>query len=600
MLKKLKAGLKDWGLFLITPVILFFVSHNMLTDLSLINEIKIFLNIVVLYMLTVFVSLLAGKAKTGIRILIALVWFINLANAYIFEFRGSYIMPWDIYSFGTAMGVAGNFSFVPTKRMIVGTVLFIIWFIVIGFCELDLRKVIKKVVLRISGAVTVLIGMIVFTLLLQTNSAVATFDIFNIQYAVAELITRNGLYVGFLYELKYLTVDKPEGYSKAAEKEILDNTAVDSSVSADTMPNIIVIMDEAFSDPAVNGKIETSEDYMPFIHSLQKDAENTQSGYLNMSVIGGNTANSEFEFLTGNSMAFLPPSSVAYQQFVRKKTDSLASYLGTMGYQSLAMHPYDSFGWNRPKVYPYFGFDEKYFLDGYFDQLDMTYVRKYVSDESFFKQIAKDVDKRAEAGPVFSFNVTMQNHASYGTQRDTLPWAVSVNGITEINKQSVRIMNYLNLMKLSDTALEELVNHYKESDKPTIIVFFGDHQPERKVFDVLWEQNGKRQDTLTEEEIYNTYKVPFIIWANYDIEEKSGLDISANYLGNLVLKAAGIPLTKYRTFIDKFYEQYPVISAVKTMDAEGNCADTEDMLGELKDYAKMQYYELFEDKDEYK
>lgn len=69
-------------------------------------------------------------------------------------------------------------------------------------------------------------------------------------------------------------------------------------------PNIIVIMDEAFSDLAVRGEFTTNEDYMPFIHSLQQGAENTRTGYLNVSVLGGNTANTEFEFLTGSTIGF--------------------------------------------------------------------------------------------------------------------------------------------------------------------------------------------------------------------------------------------------------------------------------------------------------
>ena len=71
-------------------------------------------------------------------------------------------------------------------------------------------------------------------------------------------------------------------------------------------PNMIVIMDEAFSDLAVLGEVKSSEDYMPFIHSLQRGADNTVTGNLNVSVLGGNTANTEFEFLTGHTMAFLP------------------------------------------------------------------------------------------------------------------------------------------------------------------------------------------------------------------------------------------------------------------------------------------------------
>lgn len=54
---------------------------------------------------------------------------------------------------------------------------------------------------------------------------------------------------------------------------------------------------------ADSGDIETNEDYMPFIHDLMKNG-NCVSGTTYASIVGGQTANTEYEFLTGNSMAF--------------------------------------------------------------------------------------------------------------------------------------------------------------------------------------------------------------------------------------------------------------------------------------------------------
>ena len=128
-------------------------------------------------------------------------------------------------------------------------------------------------------------------------------------------------------ELKYISVDKPANYSESAVEEILKPyTEEDQNTAPERRPNIIVIMNEAFSDPAVLGSFETNEDYMPYVHSILNGAvENTISGYLNVSVLGGNTANTEFEFLTGNTMAFLPQGSVAYQQYLKRQMPSLAS-----------------------------------------------------------------------------------------------------------------------------------------------------------------------------------------------------------------------------------------------------------------------------------
>ena len=115
--------------------------------------------------------------------------------------------------------------------------------------------------------------------------------------------------------------------------------------------------------------------YMPFVHSLMSGADNTVSGYLNVSVCGGNTADTEFEFLTGNTMAFLPSGSIPYQQYIKNETPSLAGYLSSLGYVTYAQHPYYGSGWNRETVYPLLGFQNMNFVDDY---IQRTIVRQYV------------------------------------------------------------------------------------------------------------------------------------------------------------------------------------------------------------------------------
>ncbi|MFQ8776522.1 MAG: hypothetical protein ACLR78_02305 [Roseburia sp.] len=116
----------------------------------------------------------------------------------------------------------------------------------------------------------------------------------------------NGMAVTFAMNLAYVVVDKPQGYSAEDAKKTLESYEKTEDTKQDTqdLPNIIVIMDEAFSDLAVLGDLQTNEDYMPFMHKMQQGQKNTITGYAQVSVCGGNTANSEFEFLTGDTMAF--------------------------------------------------------------------------------------------------------------------------------------------------------------------------------------------------------------------------------------------------------------------------------------------------------
>ena len=222
-------------------------------------------------------------------------------------------------------------------------------------------------------------------------------------------------------------------------------------------------------------------------------------------------------------------------------------------------------------------------------------LRRFVSD-AYDYQMIEDMFEEREAGkPFFILNVTMQNHSGYSKTFDNLPWVVRLDGTEDdSDKKTIRINNYLNLVRLTDSALEEMTEYYSKSDRPTIIVFFGDHQPDPSILEAIWNQNGKSFENLSEEDTFNTYRVPFVIWANYDIEEESGLEISADYLGNLVLKEAGINLTNYRSFTDEFSKEYPVVSAIRTVNSAGESAATDDIYDKLTEYAKMQYYMLFD------
>ena len=122
---------------------------------------------------------------------------------------------------------------------------------------------------------------------------------------------------------------------------------------------------------------------MPFFRSL---TENTVKGYACVSVFGGGTANSEFEFLTGHSMAFLPRGSVPYQQYLRGTVSSMASVLKSRGYSCVAMTPFSGRDWIIQNTYPSLGFEELHF-DKEFGELPL--VRDQSSDQGMYDYIIR-------------------------------------------------------------------------------------------------------------------------------------------------------------------------------------------------------------------
>lgn len=566
----------DFGIFLFLPVIAFFLmeayEHNAFTE---VRRQAIWLNIFLLELIAWSLYFVIGRMQIAIGAELALMMIFGLVNHYVMAFRSTPFVPWDILSVGTAASVMGNYDFTPTPRVILVTLGFVA---LIGTAFVALRRAPEiNWKARVVAALAALSGLCFFVHLLQQEEFQTKHYLYPFLFTPAYMTKVNGMAVTFAMDLAYVAVDKPKGYDAKEAEALLEKYENRPEVSSE-LPNIIVIMDEAFSDLSVLGNLDTNEDVMPFMHRMQQGADNTVTGYAQVSVCGGNTANSEFEFLTGNTMAFLPAGSIPYQQYIKKETPSLASYLKDLGYETYAQHPYYESGWNRNQVYPLLGFDHMDFLPDY---TNADFVRKYVSDASDMQHIIDTYEKKDPDKPMFLFNVTMQNHGGYTEEYP------DVNVDVHSGYNSQQLDRYLSLVRLSDQALEELVDYFSDVREKTVIVFFGDHQPADAVVAPFYQdplQAGalKKNTTLR-------YQVPYLLWANYDIESASGTNTSLNYLAAQVLRAAGVPTNAYQNYLLELGRSYPVLSA-----SGNNGVSAGDSSDELLDYQRLQYYQLFE------
>ena len=574
--------------FAIVPIISFYLmeafEHNALAEVR--QEAQWF-NILIFELIAWTLYLLIGRMTTALRIELALALAFGLTNHYVMAFRSTPFVPWDLLSVRTAASVAQNYDFTPTPRMIVVTVLFVLLMVAVRV----LRKVPRiKLPIRLGSAVLCGLALCLFVNTLQQETFQNKHYLYPFLFTPAYMTKVNGMAVTFAMDLAYVAVDKPEGYSAEEAQKTLEQYGNTDNVFADDeentndkeLPNIIVIMDEAFSDLAVVGDLETNEDYMPFMHKMQQGADHTITGYAQVSVCGGNTANSEFEFLTGNTMSFLPSGSIPYQQYITKDTPSLASYLASLGYETYAQHPYYASGWNREKVYPLLGFEHLNFIDDYANK---TYVRKYVSDDADMQHIIDTYENKEDGKPAFIFNVTMQNHGGYTDAFSDLSEDVHAT-----NYNSEVLDRYLSLIRLTDQSLEKLVDYFSNVDEKTVIVFFGDHQPSDTVAAQVQDSMLLPGESVPDEQLRKRYLVPYLVWANYDIDGATQQNTSLNYLSAEVLKAAGVPTDAYQNFLLDLQKSYPVMSAAGRTDA----SDADENM--LNTYKKLQYYNLFETK----
>jgi len=487
----------------------------------------------------------------------------SLTNYFTTTFRGIPILASDLTIMGTAMNVVGNYKYSLDLTRTITLLGLITWCILLFRVKrLRLPKG-KKRISAILGSAAICFAsfwIMIYTPVMTVTPMHVTVNTFR----PIKSYRKNGCVLTFMRSIQLMIIHKPDGYSANAAEEIAAPYRSETSSGNAKTPNVIAIMDEAFADLQAVGDFRTSEDVMPFYHSLTK---NTVKGFSYVSVFGGQTANTEFEFLTGLSKAFVPASATPYQLYIKSLLPGLTTHLGNQDYQGmLAFHPFRANGYNRDHVYPNLGFSDFISLKD-LDVSASDKIRNFVSDAADFQVIIDQYEqaKKKSNAPFYLFNVTMQNHSGYDQDFDNLDMPISI----EEKCDDPELKRYLNLIHHSDTALKSLIEYFSKQKDPTVIVFFGDHEPglSNEVYSKIL---GKNVEKLSAEENMNLYKTPFLIWANYDIEEQENVNISMNYLSTLMLESTGMKLSPFNQFLLDIHKQIPVLTTNGYFGEDGN------------------------------
>jgi len=544
-------------LLVLSPMVSFGMVEIMVSNfnMEMFKSYSLF-NVIWYYIIYFLIYAIIRNSKITIILSNYLIYIAAMVNYLVFTFRGNPILPSDLLAWKTGMSVASNYELSFTKDFVIATLIMLLLFVVAN--KLEKKKTSVKLSSRnrfVGLCIYLLFAMEVFTLFFGTNlikSKIKVLDFFAPKYTYCSY----GTVFGFIANVDALLTECPEGYSVNQVESAFDNVEEDA-VDVASPPNIIAIMNEAFSDLSMLGDYETNMEYLPYTKTL---SENTIKGNLYVSVFGGATSDTEYEFLTGNSMAVMPKNCVPYQQFITQKTDSLVSTLKTQGYYNIAIHPYEKSGYKRDIVYPLFGFDEFLSMD---DFENPELIRSYISDRESYKKIIEQYETKGDNNPLFIFNVTMQNHGGYTEDKVVEEEdCVQLTGMPGYPK----VEQYLSLVRQSDKAFQILTDYFSKQEEPTIILIFGDHQP------VIYSDFHDAMMSAAGDDNFDVYQkkymVPFIIWANYDIPEADIEKMSANYLSSYLLKIAGVRGTEYNKYLMELYEKLPVINGLFYIDEE--------------------------------
>lgn len=501
------------------------------------------------------------------------------ANYFVYAFRGNELTFADLRTVSTGLSVASNYRFTINAQAMNAILLTAVFTAGAAKLKIKFNKAFRMRLICVS----VLILSALYVTGKTKGRMTETWE--------QKGTYQNGYFLNFLLSIRDSFVKKPESYSADLISNFEQEYQKEDASALKEKPTVIVIMNESFADFDVIGNLETNQPVTPFLDSL---TENTTRGYVLASVYGAKTPNSEWEFLTGNSMAHLPSGSVPYQQYVEEENAySLVDIMKSQGYSCVAMHPYFATGWSRDSVYPKFGFDEMYFLDD-FNQGNL--MRKYVSDFEMYDKVIQRYEAGQDGENLFLMGITMQNHGGY---RDFYE-----NFRTDVYGTNIRypdVNQYLSLIHQSDLAAEKLISYFSKVKKPVVICFFGDHQPSLNTA-FYARLNGKGLSGLTLSELQELYTVPFFIWTNFESESETVERTSLNFLSTLLLKKANLPLSPYQQFLSDLMEVAPAINARAYYSnalgkyvhfGEGTPADEV----WIERYRNLQYNGLFDDKN---
>ncbi len=494
----------------------------------------------------------------------------------VYCFRGWSLTPTDLAAWRTAMNVAAQYNFKLGYEIFASTALLALLVLLVHKFPYELNYHFKgnKLAVRCVGAGILAAAVLFIGTTNQDNYNISVYNQHkaNMNYGSAYSFYVNARRIGLEGSRNYDS-EKLDQLLQSYEQTIPE---------PENMPNVLVVMNESFSDLKVVGDFETDVDYMPFVKSLE---ENAIKGETLVSPFGGYTCNSEYEFLTGMSTGLFKAQQSPYMQMIFDYMPySLPQHMKQLGYQTLAIHPYTGDGWNRNIVYNYMGFDDYISVED-FDILNPNpeYIRSYITDRSNYDAVLKYLEDKDDNERAFVYNITMQNHGGYTDKNFE-----SEVHLLNMSRNYPKTEQYLTLIKHADEDMKYLLERLSQFDEPTVVVMFGDHLPsvETTFFKELY--GTKSLDDLGTEELYKRYITPFFIWANFDIEEKQGVKTSPCFLSNMLMEVAGIPKSRIQLYLDDLQTEIMQINPMCYFDTNGVLHEHSDS-ARIEEYFDVQY-----------
>lgn len=316
---------------------------------------------------------------------------------------------------------------------------------------------------------------------------------------IAEGYSKNGFVYAFFCSVTESGVDEPEELEEGSVEAIISAFSEDDKTN-DITPNVIFVQLESFIDPDEFVGLELENDPVPNFNRL---IDEYPSGYLNVSVLGGGTANTEFEIMTGMNIKDFGTIEYPYESYLDVNTCESAAYnYKALGYKAHAMHNFSAGFYMRNKVFANLGYDTFTSFE-YMTDIEYNPIG-WAKDKILERYIMTALESSKE--PDYIYAISVQGHGSYPTDFDDSESDVATTYLsTDIEDIRPQIDYYVSQVGEMDSFIGSLTDKLSEYNEPTVVVFYGDHLP---------------GISLTEDmlETGSLYKTEYVVWSNYKID----------------------------------------------------------------------------------
>lgn len=509
----------------------------------------------------------------------------HIISAFKMALRNEPFYPWDFSLAGEAANiVSSGVTLSPSKVMLLA--------IAYVGCSVLVALVLELLILRrnrpgwgVSLTVFAALAVAFYSLCGQwlSEDYVKAHTVPLRMYNQRQTYRENGFTYAFASNFYEAQMDAPEGYSASTIQPLIQgSTGSEGSVQ----PNVIIVMSEAFADIWNAKNLQFDEELAPTYLAL---AEQYLSGGCMTNEYGGNTANCEFEVLTGYSTYQMPNGIVPYMTYLNQDTANYTSFLKDRGYTTLALHPYQRTFFSREKAYGFMGFDE-YYSEEHFGQVERLRAFQFVSDDAVADRIIAEFEKNEPTGKgFFCHTVTMLNHTSYYASDWAEELQVGMTATCELSQTEYETLrSYATGIRYADAMLKKLVDYFSRVAEPTVILFFGDHQPSLGSPGYeLMQRIGYVADNTTPEGILALQSTPYLIWNNFQTEPTAAqMDLSMFHLVPYMTRMLDLPRPAFHGYMDELFELTRGVTRKVSLDGDG--IPVQSLQGEAK--AKFDEY----------